>query len=116
MMIKCSADSARIMLAAELPKPFQLRCSAEARAVADSPQQDLAPPRKTGYSYPTIWLPYTFAPLAALPTRKYQTVRKGRLAFFVVVSLLALQKKELHEIESLRLRVPAMLELRAAWP
>ncbi|MGA7077041.1 MAG: hypothetical protein WBZ42_10965 [Halobacteriota archaeon] len=41
---------------------------------------------KTGYSYPTIRLPYAFSKLAGLPTRIYQTVHDGALAFLVVVS------------------------------
>ena len=42
---------------------------------------------KAGYSYPTIRLPYTFSKLAGLPTRIYQTVHDGALAFLVVVAL-----------------------------
>jgi hypothetical protein len=41
---------------------------------------------KAGYSYPTIRLPHTFSALAGLPTRIYQTVHEGALAFLVVVS------------------------------
>jgi hypothetical protein len=41
---------------------------------------------KTDYRYPTIRLPYTFSKLAGLPTRIYQTVHDGALAFLVVVS------------------------------
>ena len=41
---------------------------------------------KADYSYPTIRLPYTFSKLAGLPTRIYQTVHNGALAFLVVVS------------------------------
>jgi hypothetical protein len=41
---------------------------------------------KKGYSYPTIRLSHTFAKLAGLPTRIYQTVHDGALAFLVVVS------------------------------
>jgi len=41
---------------------------------------------KAGYDYPTIRLPHTFAKLAGLPTRIYQTVHDGALAFLVVVS------------------------------
>ena len=41
---------------------------------------------KTDYSYPTIRLPYTFSKLAGLPTRIFQTVHDGALAFLVVVS------------------------------
>ena len=41
---------------------------------------------KAGYSYPTIHLPHTFSVLAGLPTRIYQTVHDGALAFLVVVS------------------------------
>ncbi len=41
---------------------------------------------KADYNYPTIRLPYTFSTLAGLPTRIYQTVHEGALAFLVVVS------------------------------
>jgi hypothetical protein len=41
---------------------------------------------KAGYSYPTIRLPHTFADLAGLPTKIYQTVHEGALAFLVVVA------------------------------
>jgi hypothetical protein len=41
---------------------------------------------KADYSYPTISLPHTFSALAGLPTRIYQTVHDGALAFLVVVS------------------------------
>ena len=41
---------------------------------------------KADYRYPTIRLPYTFSKLAGLPTRIYQTVHDGALAFLVVVS------------------------------
>jgi hypothetical protein len=41
---------------------------------------------RTDYNYPTIRLPQTFSVLAGLPTRIYQTVHDGALAFLVVVS------------------------------
>ena len=41
---------------------------------------------KEGYSYPTIRLPHGFSNLAGLPTRVYQTVHDGALAFLVVIS------------------------------
>jgi hypothetical protein len=41
---------------------------------------------KANYSYPTVRLPYTFSKLEGLPTRIYQTVHDGALAFLVVVS------------------------------
>ncbi len=41
---------------------------------------------KAGYSYPTIRLPHSFSKLAGLPTRIYQTVHDGTLAFLVVLS------------------------------
>jgi hypothetical protein len=41
---------------------------------------------KAGYDYPAIRLPFTFSKLARLPTRIYQTVHDGALAFLVVVS------------------------------
>ena len=41
---------------------------------------------KEGYSYPTIRLPHTFSKLAGLPTKIYQTIHDGALAFLVVIS------------------------------
>ncbi len=41
---------------------------------------------KAGYNYPTIRLSHTFSKLAGLPTRIYQTIHDGALAFLVVVS------------------------------
>jgi hypothetical protein len=41
---------------------------------------------KAGYYCPTIRLPHTFSKLVGLPTRIYQTVHDGALAFLVVVS------------------------------
>ena len=41
---------------------------------------------KADYNYPTIRLPHTLSMLAGLPTRIYQTVHKGALAFLMVVS------------------------------
>jgi len=41
---------------------------------------------KAGYDYPTIRLPHTLVKLAGLPTRIFQTVHDGALAFLVVVS------------------------------
>jgi len=41
---------------------------------------------KTGFDYPTIHLPHTFSALFGLPTRIFQTVYKGALAFLVVVA------------------------------
>ncbi|MGD0172732.1 MAG: hypothetical protein ABSB81_11535 [Halobacteriota archaeon] len=41
---------------------------------------------KAGYDYPTIHLPPTLSPLIGLPTRIYETVHNGALAFLVVVS------------------------------
>ena len=38
---------------------------------------------KEGYDYSTIHLPHTLAKLAGLPTRIYQTVHDGSLAFLV---------------------------------
>jgi hypothetical protein len=40
---------------------------------------------KAGYD-PAIRLPFTFSKLAGLPTRIYQTVHDGALAFLVVMS------------------------------
>src|SRR5271157_864703 len=41
---------------------------------------------KAGNSFPTIRLPHTFSELAGLPTKIYQTVHEGALAFVVVIS------------------------------
>ena len=41
---------------------------------------------KSDYDYPTIHLPHSFSKLTGLPTRIYQTVHDGALAFLVVVS------------------------------
>jgi hypothetical protein len=41
---------------------------------------------KAGYSYPTIRLPHTFSKLIGLPSRIYQTVHEGALAFLVIIS------------------------------
>ena len=41
---------------------------------------------KEGYNYPTIRLPHTLSMLAGLPTRIYQTLHDGALAFLVVVA------------------------------
>jgi hypothetical protein len=41
---------------------------------------------KEGYSYPTIRLPRVLAVLTDLPTKVYQTVHEGALAFLVVIS------------------------------
>jgi hypothetical protein len=41
---------------------------------------------KADYSYPTIRLPYKFSMLAGLPTRIFQTVYDGALAFLIVIS------------------------------
>jgi hypothetical protein len=41
---------------------------------------------KEGYDYPIIRLPHTFSKLAGLPTKIYQTIHDGALAFLVVIS------------------------------
>ncbi|MGB9371388.1 MAG: hypothetical protein WCB79_05605, partial [Halobacteriota archaeon] len=41
---------------------------------------------KAGYSYPTIRLPHTFSKPIGLPSRIYQTVHEGALAFLVIIS------------------------------
>ena len=41
---------------------------------------------KAGDDYPTIRLPHTLSVLAGLPTKIYQTVHEGALAFLVVIS------------------------------
>jgi hypothetical protein len=40
---------------------------------------------KANYGYPTILLPHKLSTLAGLPTRIFQTVHDGALAFLVVV-------------------------------
>jgi hypothetical protein len=41
---------------------------------------------KARYSYPTVRLPHMFSVLAGLPTKIYQTIHEGALAFLVVIS------------------------------
>ncbi len=41
---------------------------------------------KKGYDYPSIRLPHRHSKLAGLPTRIYQTVHDGALAFLVVIA------------------------------
>jgi hypothetical protein len=41
---------------------------------------------KAGYDYPAIRVPFTLSGLAGLPTRIYQTVHDGALAFVGAVS------------------------------
>jgi hypothetical protein len=41
---------------------------------------------RANYNYPTIRLPHSFSKLVGLPTRIYQTVHEGALAFLVVIS------------------------------
>lgn len=41
---------------------------------------------KAGYDCPTIRLPHTLSVLAGLPTKIYQTVHDGTLAFLVVIA------------------------------
>jgi hypothetical protein len=41
---------------------------------------------KEGYDYPIIRLPHTFSKLLGLPTKIYQTIHDGALAFLVVIS------------------------------
>jgi hypothetical protein len=50
---------------------------------------------KADYDYPTIHLPHSFSKLTGLPTRIYQTVHDGALAFLVV--FLANQQKMLQK-------------------
>jgi hypothetical protein len=52
---------------------------------------------KAGYDYPAIRLPFTLSGLAGLPTRIYQTVHEGALAFLVVVSLTSKSSPDKHE-------------------
>src|ERR1035437_5549857 len=49
---------------------------------------------KSGYDYPSIRLPHTLSKLAGIPTRIYQTVHYGALAFLVVVSSSHKSEKE----------------------
>ncbi|MGZ4929354.1 MAG: hypothetical protein ACXV76_13970 [Halobacteriota archaeon] len=41
---------------------------------------------KADYHHPIVRLPHHFSTLTGLPTRIYQTVHKGALAFLVVIS------------------------------
>jgi len=59
---------------------------------------------KDGYSYPTIRLPHTFSRLAGLPTRIYQTLHEGALAFLVVIA----SKDAASENASQRSKTPAL--------
>jgi len=52
---------------------------------------------KVGYDYPTIHLPPTLSPLIGLPTRIFQTVHNGALAFLIVVSPSAAKLKKASE-------------------
>jgi hypothetical protein len=65
---------------------------------------------KAGYSYPTIRMPHTFIKLAGLPTRIYQTVHEGALAFLVVVSASAgpTDSPELSENVEINAKTPAL--------
>jgi len=55
---------------------------------------------KKGYNYPTIRLPHTLARLAGLPTRIYQTIYDGALAFLVVVAPQANPSKQLENADT----------------
>ncbi len=57
----------------------------------------LAHHAKLGYDYPIIRLPFTFSGLIGLPTRIYQTVHDGALAFLVVVSPMSKRSSDKHE-------------------
>ena len=57
----------------------------------------LAHHAKLGYDYPTIRLPFTFSGLIGLPTRIYQTVHDGALAFLVAVSPMSKRSPDKHE-------------------
>jgi hypothetical protein len=65
---------------------------------------------KSGYRYPTIRLPHTFSTLAGLPTRIYQTVHDGALAFLVVVSAGVVSKNsdERSENVEINVKMPAL--------
>ncbi len=59
---------------------------------------------KEGYNYPTIRLPHTLSKLAGLPTRIYQTLHEGALAFLVVIGgSSAESKNDLTDSKSLAL-------------
>ncbi len=57
----------------------------------------LAHHAKAGYDYPTIRLPFRFSGLIGLPTRVYQTVHDGALAFLVVVSSTSKSSPDIRE-------------------
>jgi hypothetical protein len=57
----------------------------------------LAHHAKAGYDYPTIRLPFTVSGRIGLPTRIYQTVHDGALAFLVVVSSTSKSSPDQHE-------------------
>ncbi len=58
---------------------------------------------KEGYDYPTIRLPHTFVKLAGLPTRIYQTLHDGMLAFLVVTGSTSECENDLADSKSLAL-------------
>jgi len=86
-MIKCATPHARTMLAANHYPDLHPDMAISNRQLFEIHRSKISLHRaKADYSYPTIRLPYTFSKLAGLPTRIYQTVHDGALAFLVVVS------------------------------
>jgi hypothetical protein len=69
---------------------------------------------KIGFDYPTIRLPHAFSGLAGLPTRIYQTVHRGALAFLVVVSNGVVPKNsEWSETVEMNAKMPAFTRRRS---
>jgi hypothetical protein len=84
-MVKRAAPDARTMLAADYYPPQYV--GLPNRELFEIHRSKISLHRaKAGYNYPTLWLPHTLSKLAGLPTRIYQTVHDGALAFLVVVS------------------------------
>ena len=52
---------------------------------------------KAGHDYPAIRLPSTFSGLVGVPTRIFQTVHDGALAFLVVISSASKSAADKHE-------------------
>jgi hypothetical protein len=71
---------------------------------------------KAGYDYPAIRLPFTFSALIGLPTRIYQTVHDGALAFLVVISKSVATENNAEQSETAEIRVksPALTWRRSA--
>jgi hypothetical protein len=70
---------------------------------------------KSDYDYPTIHLPHSFSKLTGLPTRIYQTVHDGALAFLVVVSSKPTENASRAPKTSVFTRRRSPVRIRAHW-